>query len=233
MRLIFALSSTASFLIPRCGAFTPPPLPRAARIGGRGRPPLLRLRASGGDPSVGDGDGDDDGDGDGDDDGDSFPCLPPIGGSSFRHATAVAAGGDNASSSAGEGGIGGTFLSREGAQGVKFVADKFELQYTCKVCDHRNSNRVSRLGESCGCCSARLEAGLVGGGGWHRASGSSFRTVDPVDSGYRRFDGPAGPARRTTEKDGLTARGNPAIRRKHPLNSVPAFKNFRFCQKPL
>jgi ribosomal protein L44E len=27
-----------------------------------------------------------------------------------------------------------------------FVGDKFELQYTCKVCETRNTNRVSRIG---------------------------------------------------------------------------------------
>jgi hypothetical protein len=30
---------------------------------------------------------------------------------------------------------------------VAFVSDKFELQYTCKICDTRNAYRVSRLGE--------------------------------------------------------------------------------------
>ncbi len=30
---------------------------------------------------------------------------------------------------------------------VAFVSDKFELQYTCKVCDTRNNHRVSRLGK--------------------------------------------------------------------------------------
>lgn len=28
---------------------------------------------------------------------------------------------------------------------VAFVSDKFELQYTCKICDTRNAHRVSRL----------------------------------------------------------------------------------------
>lgn len=30
---------------------------------------------------------------------------------------------------------------------VAFVSDKFELQYTCKICDTRNTHRVSRLGK--------------------------------------------------------------------------------------
>ena len=29
---------------------------------------------------------------------------------------------------------------------VAFVSDKFELQYTCKVCETRNAHRVSRIG---------------------------------------------------------------------------------------
>ena len=32
---------------------------------------------------------------------------------------------------------------------VAFVSDRFELQYTCKVCDTRNNHRVSRLGKYC------------------------------------------------------------------------------------
>jgi ribosomal protein L44E len=27
------------------------------------------------------------------------------------------------------------------------VSDKFELQYTCKVCETRNAHRVSRIGK--------------------------------------------------------------------------------------
>lgn len=53
-----------------------------------------------------------------------IPCLPPIGGSSFD-ATAIELGGD--------------------AEPVGLVAHKFELQYTCKICETRNSHNVTRL----------------------------------------------------------------------------------------
>lgn len=59
-----------------------------------------------------------------------IPQLPAIGESSFDGAAKV----DSVSSASGE------------SQPIAFVGDKFELQYTCKVCDTRNSNRVSRVG---------------------------------------------------------------------------------------
>jgi hypothetical protein len=58
----------------------------------------------------------------------SIPQLPAIGESSF---------GDPSKMN----------LEDEQSQPVASVmGNKFELQYTCKVCDTRNSNRVSRIG---------------------------------------------------------------------------------------
>jgi hypothetical protein len=57
-----------------------------------------------------------------------FPQLPPIGESSY-------------------GTIPSEDLSSNQQQPVAFVSDKFELQYTCKVCETRNSHRVSRIGK--------------------------------------------------------------------------------------
>jgi hypothetical protein len=56
-----------------------------------------------------------------------FPQLPPIGESSFGTVPL-----EDLSSN---------------LQPVAFVSDKFELQYTCKVCETRNSHRVSRIGK--------------------------------------------------------------------------------------
>eukprot|EP00568_Trieres_chinensis_P002060 CAMPEP_0183309276 /NCGR_PEP_ID=MMETSP0160_2-20130417/24778_1 /TAXON_ID=2839 ORGANISM="Odontella Sinensis, Strain Grunow 1884" /NCGR_SAMPLE_ID=MMETSP0160_2 /ASSEMBLY_ACC=CAM_ASM_000250 /LENGTH=241 /DNA_ID=CAMNT_0025473279 /DNA_START=63 /DNA_END=788 /DNA_ORIENTATION=- len=69
-----------------------------------------------------------------------FPCLPPIGASSFNHSSAIAAASAPESTSTG----GGSFVT-DGAGKAAFVGEKFELQYTCKICETRNSNRVSRL----------------------------------------------------------------------------------------
>jgi hypothetical protein len=55
----------------------------------------------------------------------TIPQLPPIGSSSF-----------------------GVIPSMATAQPVSNVAsEKFELQYTCKICETRNVHRVSRIGK--------------------------------------------------------------------------------------
>jgi hypothetical protein len=58
-----------------------------------------------------------------------IPMLPAIGGSSFGDQSLNAPG-----------------LSSDKPS---FVGEKFELQYTCKVCETRNTNRVSRIGTFC------------------------------------------------------------------------------------
>ena len=55
-----------------------------------------------------------------------IPMLPAIGGSSF---------GDQYSNDSGS-----------SSEKPSFLGDKFELQYTCNVCETRNRNRVSRIG---------------------------------------------------------------------------------------
>jgi len=62
-----------------------------------------------------------------------FPCLPPIGFSSYDESTTTTTVtcGNNTDSDI--------------QQSSPFVGHKFELQYTCKVCETRNSNRVSRI----------------------------------------------------------------------------------------
>ena len=55
-----------------------------------------------------------------------IPLLPAIGGSSFSDES-----------------LSDTSLS---SNKHSLVGDKFEIQYTCKVCETRNSNRVSRIG---------------------------------------------------------------------------------------
>jgi hypothetical protein len=58
----------------------------------------------------------------------TIPQLPAIGESSFAEASKMN-------------------LEDDQSQPVASVmGNKFELQYTCKVCDTRNSNRVSRIG---------------------------------------------------------------------------------------
>jgi len=66
----------------------------------------------------------------------SFPCLPAIGGSSF----------DN------------TIKLGDDAKPVAFVgSQKFELQYTCNICETRNSIKVSRLAYRKGLVIARCK----------------------------------------------------------------------------
>lgn len=62
----------------------------------------------------------------------SIPQLPAIGESSFDLKTSA-----NLQQP----------LDVDEKKAVAFVSDKFELQYTCKLCDTRNAYRVSRLGE--------------------------------------------------------------------------------------
>lgn len=61
-----------------------------------------------------------------------IPQLPAIGGSSF--------GSRKTEASTQQPLVDGE------KKAVAFVSDKFELQYTCKICDTRNNHRVSRLG---------------------------------------------------------------------------------------
>lgn len=64
-----------------------------------------------------------------------IPCLPSVGQSSFS--------GETSSKKSGTIRLDGT------SHAVGNVgSDKFELQYTCKVCETRNSHKVSRLGEN-------------------------------------------------------------------------------------
>ena len=62
-----------------------------------------------------------------------IPCLPPIGESSFNGETSKDS----------------EMIRLDGtSQAVNHVgSEKFELQYTCKVCETRNIHRVSRMGE--------------------------------------------------------------------------------------
>lgn len=91
-----------------------------------------------------------------------IPCLPPIGYSSF----------DGETSASGE-----TIRLDGTSCDVNHVGtEKFELQYTCKVCETRNSHRVSRMAYRngvvitvCkGCMSKHLIADNLG---WTKYSG--------------------------------------------------------------
>jgi hypothetical protein len=68
------------------------------------------------------------------DDESSIPQLPAIGESSFGEAKKAVQQQQES-------------LADGKKKAVAFVSDKFELQYTCKICDTRNAYRVSRLGE--------------------------------------------------------------------------------------
>jgi len=72
-----------------------------------------------------------------DDDESSIPQLPAIGESSFGTKKSPSLSDQHQPSS----------LEDGEKRAVAFVSDKFELQYTCKICDTRNAHRVSRLGE--------------------------------------------------------------------------------------
>jgi len=61
-----------------------------------------------------------------------IPCLPPIGGSSYTGDVTVENGG---------------MIRLDGtSHDVSHVgSERFEIQYTCKVCETRNSHRISRM----------------------------------------------------------------------------------------
>jgi len=65
-----------------------------------------------------------------------FPCLPSIGNSSFDESAAIATAKPSNTGDKAESGV---------QESAPFVGHKFELQYTCKICETRNSNRVSRI----------------------------------------------------------------------------------------
>ncbi len=54
-----------------------------------------------------------------------IPCLPPIGESSYT----------------------GEPTLNDDSETLRIGSEKFELQYTCKVCETRNFHKVSRMGE--------------------------------------------------------------------------------------
>lgn len=61
-------------------------------------------------------------------------------------------------------------------QNSKIVSDKFELQYTCKLCDFRNSNRVSRIAYRngvviCVCKGCMAKHLIADNLGWHNYIG--------------------------------------------------------------
>jgi hypothetical protein len=66
-----------------------------------------------------------------------IPQLPAFGSSSFSNPTLV---NDNAS-------LPSFGLAGENISGTAFASPKFKLQYTCNVCDTRNSHMVSRVGK--------------------------------------------------------------------------------------
>lgn len=62
-----------------------------------------------------------------------IPCLPPIGESSFK--------GDAATIETSTG-------TMEVNKSIRVSSDKFELQYTCNICETRNTHKVSRMGKN-------------------------------------------------------------------------------------
>lgn len=60
-----------------------------------------------------------------------IPCLPPIGESSFT--------GESSSTT--------NSADSEDSETIRIGTERFELQYTCKICETRNSHKVSRMGE--------------------------------------------------------------------------------------
>jgi hypothetical protein len=91
-----------------------------------------------------------------------FLALPGAGGSSFDPLTS----GDRLAPVA-EG---------KDLQNSKIVSDKFELQYTCKICDHRNSNKVSRIAYRngvviCVCKGCSAKHLIADNLGWHNYIG--------------------------------------------------------------
>lgn len=91
-----------------------------------------------------------------------FLALPGAGGSSFDPLTS-----ENRFASVAEG---------KDLKEAKFVSDKFELQYTCKRCDTRNSNKVSRIAYRNGVvivvCKGCMAKHLIADNlGWHNYIG--------------------------------------------------------------
>ena len=89
-------------------------------------------------------------------------ALPGAGGSSFNPLTS-----GNRLAPVAEG---------KDLQNSKIVNDKFELQYTCKICDHRNSNRVSRIAYRngvviCVCKGCMAKHLIADNLGWHNYIG--------------------------------------------------------------
>jgi len=69
-----------------------------------------------------------------------IPQLPAIATSSLHQGCSTANGTEQGSPSMEE-------ASGEKANDVAFLSPKFQLQYTCKVCDTRNHHLVSRIGK--------------------------------------------------------------------------------------
>ena len=91
-----------------------------------------------------------------------FLALPGAGGSSFDPLTS-----GNRLAPVSEG---------KDLQSSKIVNDKFELQYTCKICDHRNSVRVSRIAYRngvviCVCKGCSAKHLIADNLGWHNYIG--------------------------------------------------------------
>ena len=91
-----------------------------------------------------------------------FLALPGAGGSSFDPLTS-----GNRLAPVAEG---------KDLQNSKIVNDKFELQYTCKICDYRNSNRVSRIAYRngvviCVCKGCMAKHLIADNLGWHNYIG--------------------------------------------------------------
>ena len=91
-----------------------------------------------------------------------FLALPGAGGSSFDPLTS-----GNRLAPVAEG---------KGLQSSKIVNDKFELQYTCKICDHKNSVRVSRIAYRngvviCVCKGCSAKHLIADNLGWHNYIG--------------------------------------------------------------
>ena len=92
-----------------------------------------------------------------------FLALPGAGGSSF----------DPLSS---ENRFGPMAQEGKDLKAAKFVSDKFELQYTCKRCDTRNNNKVSRIAYRNGVvivvCKGCMAKHLIADNlGWHNYIG--------------------------------------------------------------
>mmetsp|Transcript_2058 Transcript_2058/g.5925 ORF Transcript_2058/g.5925 Transcript_2058/m.5925 type:complete len:209 (-) Transcript_2058:92-718(-) len=91
-----------------------------------------------------------------------FLALPGAGGSSFDPLTS-----GNRLAPVAEG---------KDLQSSKIVNDKFELQYTCKICDRKNNNKVSRIAYRngvviCVCKGCEAKHLIADNLGWHNYIG--------------------------------------------------------------